>query len=124
MTTRSHLLGYYDRMTTLGPAIRPKPEPTPEQMAAEIRRAAIAAFEARPVKVEAARELAKPVEDGWIAFAGGECPVDPETEVFFSFRFVGQVGQLFLTPLKASKLRWHHLGVGADIVAYRLVAQA
>ena len=57
----------------------------------------------------------QPADDGWIPWAGGECPVGSEVVVTARFRFGGQI----TTPAKA--LKWFHAYDEGDIIAYRLV---
>lgn len=52
--------------------------------------------------------------DGWIEWAGGECPVDGAAFVDYKMRS-GQVG-----TDDAHILRWNHKGFSGDIIAYRL----
>jgi hypothetical protein len=51
----------------------------------------------------------------WIEHNGGECPVDAQTSVQVRFRD-GRVCHV----CKASAFRWWHVGIGGDIVAYRI----
>ena len=57
---------------------------------------------------------------GWIEWAGGECPVPPETRVAVQFRFEPGVDQ---GNDRAVDLRWSHKGYDADIIAYRIVKE-
>ena len=57
----------------------------------------------------------QPSEDGWIPWAGGECPVGSEVVVTARFRF----GERITIPAKA--LRWFHAYDEGDIIAYRVV---
>jgi hypothetical protein len=59
----------------------------------------------------------EPLADGWIAWNGGECPLEAGVafQVKFRGRYVSAVG--FCTP----GLRWSHNGGASDIVAYRVV---
>lgn len=52
--------------------------------------------------------------DGWIEWAGGECPVDGAAFVDYKMRS-GQVD-----TEDAHILRWNHKGFSGDIIAYRL----
>lgn len=52
--------------------------------------------------------------DGWIEWAGGECPIDGAAFVEYKMRN-GEVGKEF-----AHLLRWDHRGYLGDILAYRL----
>lgn len=65
-----------------------------------------------------------PVEDGWIEWNGGECPVDPQTEVYWRRRFeAGKPAADMENEFKAAgDLRWTHRGSRTDIIAYRLAA--
>lgn len=60
--------------------------------------------------------------DGWIAWAGGECPVPAETVVHVLYRSEHMPHRLSVGP--AGVLRWDHRGTGGDIIAYRVVAGA
>lgn len=55
-------------------------------------------------------------DDGWIAWGGGECPVDVELAVYVNYRDGGE------TPaaVKAGSQRWNHSGLGGDIMSYSL----
>lgn len=66
------------------------------------------------------REAAPPVGDGWIDWAGGECPVDPCTLVEVELRDRVKDTRL------AGEYWWTHGGdhsPGGDIVRYRVVKQ-
>ena len=67
------------------------------------------------IKAEAAFASPQPADDGWIPWAGGECPVGSEVVVTARFRFGGQI----TSPAKA--LRWFHAYDEGDIIAYRVV---
>lgn len=66
---------------------------------------------------EQAPEEPKSEGDGWIEWNGGECPVDPET----------QVGVLLHCNLysrfvdSAKNYNWHHMNSRLDIIAYRVI---
>ncbi len=58
----------------------------------------------------------QPAGDGWVDWAGGECPLtNPTAEVEYLTRlrnkYVNAVGDL----------RWEHASLGGDIIAYRVV---
>lgn len=53
--------------------------------------------------------------DGWIDWAGGECPVEPERLVDVKLRD----GSIFC-GMDADGWRWSDIGHNADIIAYRL----
>lgn len=53
--------------------------------------------------------------DGWIAWAGGECPVDVRLFVDVMFRY-----QETAATDMAGCWRWNHTGTDSDIIAYRL----
>ena len=55
-----------------------------------------------------------PIPSGYTRWAGGDCPVDPETTVIVQFR-----DGLSTRAIKANKLWWHHKPQNDDIVAYR-----
>lgn len=75
-----------------------------------LARAAIAAYEA-----EKAKEAA-PDPDGWIPWAGGECPVKGETRVELKLR--GYDAGYSTHPVRARECEWRH---SPDIIAYRIV---
>lgn len=68
-------------------------------------------------------EPAHPSADGWIPWAGGECPVSDGVNVDVRFRY----GKIVLKSL-ADGFRWNHapgpmaVDPGVDIVAYRIVS--
>jgi hypothetical protein len=66
---------------------------------------------------------ATPSDDGWIEWAGGECPVDPDTKVQTQYRN-GRLG--FPKPARSKAIDWHHAhdGSGWDLVAYRVIGGA
>lgn len=55
----------------------------------------------------------------WIAWGGGECPVDADAHVGLAFRDGGS-GSFYRTDA----LRWGHTNGGGDIIAYRIVKPA
>lgn len=55
--------------------------------------------------------------DGWIAWHGGECPVDQNTTVEWRTRSNGVNGEM---RLSARCLSWQSFGGGGDIIAYRV----
>ena len=65
-------------------------------------------------KAEAILAATQP-DDGWIPWAGGDCPVGSEVVVTARFRF----GERITSPAKA--LRWFHAYDEGDIIAYRVV---
>ena len=67
-----------------------------------------------------AYKLAKPavsIPDGFTKWEGGECPVSPETMVEYIMRRVTRVNG----PDIARDLKWKHLGLEFDIIAYRVI---
>lgn len=71
--------------------------------------------------LRAAWETSQPEDDGWIDWAGGECPVSPNTWVEVKFREGGRTWDG-----EAWTWIWLHDGRGGrdpdyDIVAYRVV---
>ena len=56
------------------------------------------------------------VEDGWIEWNGGECPVRPDTKVSIRLR-----GSYKYTSTPACNWYWGHDGDNADIIAYKVV---
>lgn len=59
-------------------------------------------------------------DDGWIEWHGGECPVDPDTEVEICVRAAGY-GPNQKDSRPAGKLQWWHDLRASDVVAYRMV---
>lgn len=58
---------------------------------------------------------ARAASDGWIEWAGGECPLsDKPAEIKFRS---GRYSLAFVS----TQLRWKHLGLDGDIVAYRII---
>lgn len=57
-------------------------------------------------------------DDGWIEWAGGECPVDSEVAVEIKFRNGAAGG---VTQQRAITYRWTDEGSDWDIIAYRVV---
>lgn len=55
--------------------------------------------------------------DGWIKWAGGECPVDSDAIVEVKFR---NANQYQFNSNRAGDFYWSHEGFGCDIIAYRL----
>lgn len=62
-----------------------------------------------------AKEL--PECDGWIQWAGGECPVDSEAIVEVKYR---KPNPYQFNNDRAGDFYWAHTGSNADIIAYRL----
>lgn len=66
----------------------------------------------------------KPIDDGWIEWGGGKCPVDVEVVVSVLLRDRGQE-----IVVEASSLRWEHSGpknkysATHDIIAYRIAKE-
>ena len=73
-------------------------------------------------KAEAAMAEGKPDADGWVKWAGGECPVDGKTKV--DVRFLNG-DELFGcdTPWLAGDYDWAHENSTYDIIAYRIVKE-
>lgn len=61
---------------------------------------------------------ARPDAEGWIEWAGGQCPVDAGTLV--DLKFKSGVASSRRPP--AGNFRWEHVNSGGDIVAYRVAA--
>lgn len=55
--------------------------------------------------------------DGWIQWAGGDCPVDSDAIVEVKFR---NPSQYQFNSDRAGDFYWSHDGLGYDIIAYRL----
>lgn len=68
---------------------------------------------------EAALAASKAVvgHDGWIKWAGGECPVDSDAIVEVKFR---NPSRNKFNNDRAGDFNWSHDGFGGDIIAYRL----
>ncbi len=62
------------------------------------------------------------LEDGWIAWNGGECPVEGDIEVEYLCRDLITQNELLAFQL-AKDLRWKHGNSKYDIIAYRLHKQ-
>lgn len=56
------------------------------------------------------------IENGWIPWSGGECPVEPESRPSVMYR-INRTIDSGLT--QARNIRWHHDNGGGDIIAYR-----
>lgn len=67
---------------------------------------------------QAALSSQQPADDGWIEWAGGECPVGQNQGVDVKLR--GGYGDHFYGN-PASYFEWSHNGLGLDIIAYRVV---
>jgi hypothetical protein len=61
---------------------------------------------------------AKPAPDGWVKWAGGECPVDPKMQVEVESRDEDKMAA------SAGAFIWSHDGRFGDIIAYRVVKPA
>lgn len=57
------------------------------------------------------------VNDDWIVWAGGNCPIDKNKVVYVKFRD----GDTDNNGAKAGTMDWFHFGDAWDIIAYRLV---
>ena len=68
---------------------------------------------------EAALAASKAVagRDGWIQWAGGDCPVDSDAIVEVKYR---KPNQYQFNNDRAGDFTWSHDGFGGDIIAYRL----
>ena len=64
------------------------------------------------------------MEDGWIEWAGGECPVPGATRIQIVFRCERDLSARSSDVDTAGALRWSHTGGAGDIVAYRVVQPA
>jgi hypothetical protein len=58
----------------------------------------------------------KTVDDGWIIWTGGKCPIAGETEVDVKLR---ECGEHTLNGY-AENFRWKHEQIGSDITAYKI----
>lgn len=77
----------------------------------------------RPEADEATNAAATSEAAGWIEWGGGDCPVEPEALV--NIRCAHErlwPSSVKCRPSKAVALRWDHLGLGGDIIAYREVS--
>lgn len=64
--------------------------------------------------------------DGWIPWAGGECPVGQDTPVDLRYRDSEKWPDKLSVPsgydaLESSQTYWRNDGSSADIIAYRIV---
>lgn len=81
-------------------------------------------------RVVAPVEPAPPADaDGWIEWAGGECPVPDGTLIDVRYRDGEDVcevpaNEMAKSPRDASEAFWLHDGLNVDIVAYRVVDPA
>lgn len=66
------------------------------------------------------KDVALKDKDGFIPWAGGECPVQHNIKVDLKFRD----GEQSSRKLHAGIYYWRHLGNGSDIVAYKVVEEA
>ena len=64
---------------------------------------------------QSALAMDEPDADGWIPWAGGECPV-PDKVVWLKFRN----GAALFIGRSANSLNWKHNGSRHDIIAYRV----
>lgn len=71
---------------------------------------------------EAALAVSKAVvgREGWIQWAGGDCPVDSDAIVEVKFR---NPNQYQFNSDRAGDFSWEHDGIDGDIIAYRLQKQ-
>lgn len=58
-----------------------------------------------------------PKNDGWIDWAGGECPVPHDAPVTYRMRS----GLTITNSRRAGWREWYHVGGPSDIVAYKVV---
>lgn len=83
--------------------------------AVTVARAAIA-------RAEAALAAPQPDANGWVPWAGGECPVDQDTWVEVTLRngksWIGKEAQ------RGEEWLWDHDGGSDDIIAYRIVTES
>lgn len=82
----------------------------------DMRRDAYARTDAAIASAEAALAAPQPDADGWIPWAGGECPVRPDDDVDIRLR-----DECSLISWPAGRLRWTVSGSASDIIAYRVV---
>lgn len=75
------------------------------------------------IRPEAGPASAATLGDGWIEWAGGECPVEPGVAIEVRMREPGHysatAGYDFTCSSKCAF--WHHSNMGNDIVSYRLI---
>ena len=77
-------------------------------------------------KAEAILAAPQPSADGWIPWAGGDCPVEVGTRVDAKFRdgekaYNVPAGDCAEDPDSRSASDWSHMEIDYDIVAYRVV---
>jgi hypothetical protein len=77
---------------------------------------ALAAIDSAIARAEAALAEPQPEADGWIPWAGGECPVDANVEVIIKDRS-GKVWRFGV----AGDYDWNHDEEPLDILFYRIV---
>lgn len=65
--------------------------------------------------------------DGWVAWGGGECPVEKGTLIDVKWRdgridngIQAKVSHGHESPNKRNAISWRHFGIAHDIIAYRL----
>ena len=87
-----------------------------------IARQSIAKAEANSeARAEAAKAAPQPAGDGWIPWAGGECPVETKGyDLFLRFRD-GSERSDYVTRARGYDWKWERRGHPADIIAYRVV---
>lgn len=76
------------------------------------------AYFREPEQAGCRKEDTEAADDGWIAWGGGECPVDGEVAVEIKFRNGAAGG---VTQQRAITYRWTDEGGDWDIIAYRVV---
>ncbi len=59
----------------------------------------------------------KELNNPWIAWTGGECPVTLGQAIEVLHR-----DGVVYTPKEAANMRWYHINLAGDIVAYRLAS--
>ena len=64
------------------------------------------------------------MDDGWIAWTGGECPVPDDFNVDYQMKDESREYASLFSSVRstlAAALRWTHTGCVSDIIAYRVV---
>lgn len=81
-----------------------------------LAKGAVRRADALIVELERTDVSDEPDNEGWIPWAGGECPVDGETRVDVKFRWGGEIRDEPAVRFD----QWNHASSDADIIAYRI----
>lgn len=69
----------------------------------------------------AEQDITKPDADGWIPWAGGECPIPDAKAGEYEIIFRDLMRTKAVDTYSATAWVWRHLNGGSDITAYRLI---